>query len=212
MPRRPRSLLLALPCSLLAASLGRAKTRVFSVRGGSVGASSAMSAARQVQTTTDNDEALGRILSAVRALGLSPEVEQVQSYYWWKEQVQCNAESRISFASTLPLEEVVAAISSVHNYETPMIISESDAESPYWKGVIPGGTAAMAAELTEARLVACAQLKLVDAQQTSLSVKTVARAKALVESRLSHPVHWKPIVGNQVYLDWIAAETSLTAS
>jgi uncharacterized protein involved in tolerance to divalent cations len=203
-------LLIALPCSLLAASLGCAvrQTRVFEARGSGV-ALSTMSAptGALVQTTTDNDEALGKIISAVRGLGLSPEVEQIQSYYWWKGAVQCDAESRVSFESALPMSTLVAAVESVHNYDVPMIIAETaDEQSPYWKGVIKCGTAAMAAELTEARLVACAQLA-----QTSLAVKTVAHAKAQVEYRLSRPVHWTPIVGNKAYLDWIAAETS-TAS
>jgi uncharacterized protein involved in tolerance to divalent cations len=165
---------------------------------------------RLMQTTTDNAEALERITDTLAGLGISPRVEEIQSYYWWDGRVVDEAESRISFESTLPLEEVIAAVGAVHNYDAPMIIGEvADGEpSNFWRGVIQDGTAAMAAELAGARLVACAQLSHPGASGAVLAVKTVAACKPLIEARVGRAIGWSAIDGNKKYLDWVSKETA----
>ena len=132
---------------------------------------------------------------------------RIQSFYWWDGKVQNEAEELISFESARPADELIALVGALHPYDTPMLITESDDEqSNYWRGQIDGGSAALAQALAEARLVACAQLSA-----STLSVKTVAGAKAQIESTLGGggvAVAWHPIMGNTPYLDWIRVETA----
>jgi uncharacterized protein involved in tolerance to divalent cations len=160
---------------------------------------------RRWHTTADGAEAVTKLKLKLAELGAqNVQTSRIQSFYWWTGKVQNEAEELISFESSRPFDEIVAAVCVAHSYDTPMIVSESDdAQSSYWKGTVDGGTAAMAQALTEARLVACAQLSA-----STLTVKTVADAKALIAAKLgSIPVAWQPINGNRPYLDWMSAET-----
>lgn len=155
--------------------------------------------------TTAGEASGGALRLQLTELGAqNVQTARIQSFYWWDGKVQNDAEELISFESARPAAELVAMVGAAHPYDTPMLISECDDEqSGYWRGQIDGGSATLAQALTEARLVACAQLSA-----STLSVKTVAGAKARVESALGGvAVAWRPIIGNTPYLDWIRAET-----
>lgn len=187
-----------------------------SSRGSSTSASVMALPPRRVTTTTDDAAALNKIVKAAEAYSVTgkADVEEIFSFYWWKGAVQKERESRVSFAfdeSQAALEQVIASIASVHNYDVPMIVAEcEEMRSSFWKGTIRGGTGDMAAALTQARLVACAQLSQTDSAHPALAIKTVTAAKPLVESLLrasEHDIEWTPIDGNKAYLDWITAST-----
>lgn len=160
--------------------------------------------ARRWLTTTGEGSASALRLKLAELGAQNVQTSRIQSFYWWDGKVQSDAEELIAFESSQPVDELVASLSAAHSYDTPMIISECDDEqSGYWRGQIDGGSAALAEALTEARLVACAQLSA-----STLSVKTVTGAKVLVASKLGGvSVAWHPIIGNAPYLDWMRAET-----
>lgn len=178
-----------------------------------VPASAMRSTARLVTTTTDSAHTAEKIIKAAEELTGRAHLEEILSFFWWDGGVQRERERRISFPldeSRASLERVIASIAVVHNYDTPMIIAESAETGLYWKGTVSGGDAETAVKLTEARLVACAQLTMADGDAcTTMTVKTVTGAKPLVEALLrgAHEVAWVPIEGNAPYLDWIRAET-----
>ena len=111
----------------------------------------------------------------------------------------------------------MAAVGKAHNYDVPMIVSETtDESSGCWKGVIRGGSAELAAELAGSRLVACAQIVEgpsceAGGAEENLVVKTTGAAKRRIEERLSQPVRWVAIAGNTAYLDWVKEETKAAA-
>ncbi|KAG8470409.1 hypothetical protein KFE25_008830 [Diacronema lutheri] len=165
--------------------------------------------ARLVATTTDSAATVDKILCVARRLAGSVEVEEITSYFWWKGAVQKDAETRISFVTSEPLERIIESVGAVHNFDVPMIIVESADAGTYWKGVVEGGGAELASTLTESRLVACAQLAQVDAQHQSLAIKTTVDAKPRIDALLAgvHNVRWTPIAGNGAYMDWLWRET-----
>ena len=129
--------------------------------------------------------------------------------------MQNDTEVRLEFETEQSFSRVLAAVGADHNYDVPMIVAEiADSESTHWKGVLAPASPALAAELAGSRLVACAQLveSSCDAAEggapSSLVVKTVTAARAHIEARVggASGVSWRPIVGNQAYLDWVKEE------
>jgi len=169
---------------------------------------------QDVVTTTDKKEVATALAAAVENTNLGSDmlVEDIQSFYWWKGDVQDEGEIRLSFKSTVDFAQVEKVIAGAHNYETPMIIQHVTGESPYWRGDIDACTAQVASDLAAKRLVACAQLTKAGERSGLLSVKTVTAAKPHIEKFLETQgmrVRWTPITGNKPYLDWVGEETKI---
>jgi periplasmic divalent cation tolerance protein len=171
----------------------------------------------------DGAEAAEKIASAITGSSLVPDAGSIQhvsirAFYWWEGAVQNDTEIRLQFETESTFEDALAAVAKDHNYDVPMIVSETmDESSGCWKGVLTG-SAALAAELAGTRLVACAQIdESCDAAgnppEGNLVVKTVAAAKGRIEERVGRQagtastVRWVPVRGNQAYLDWVKEET-----
>ena len=167
----------------------------------------------RVTTTTDTPEAEQKLLEAVGSFAASQSVlrESIHSFYWWEGQVQSDPELRLSFETSLPLEDVLMHVGAAHNYDVPMIIADTvDAGSAHWKGIIATSDdgSVLAERLAASRLVACAQV----ASDGSVMVKTTAGAKAAVAERAQRPVQWVPITGNSPYLSWLETEVAASTS
>merc|ERR1711981_783097 len=143
----------------------------------------------RVATTTDTQDAAAKLLKAIDGLhGSDVLQEKIHSFYWWEGKVASEEEVRLSFNTTRPLDEVLSAVGSVHNYDVPMIIGDTIVGDrhwhwwEYWKGlyapVEPEMAMKLAEELAASRLVACAQV----ASDGSVAVKTSAKAKAALEA------------------------------
>ena len=173
----------------------------------------------EVWTTTDSVEAAEKISAAIVSGQLVAEKSlirrvDIRAFYWWDGAVQNDTEIRLEFETEQSFSEALTAVGKDHNYDVPMVVAEvSDDVSGCWKGVIASATAELAAELAGTRLVACAQLadSCSPGSQGSLVVKTVTAAKAHIEARVggASNVSWRPITGNQAYLDWVKEEAKV---
>ncbi len=79
-----------------------------------------------VITTTDKKEEAERLTTEVlrERLAACAHIIEIESFYWWKGQLERSKEYRVEFKTKLTLLEVLKnKLKSIHSYEVPEIVA-----------------------------------------------------------------------------------------